>query len=70
VTGFPAGGPIGHGGGSSCSLSSCSQAAQCNIHQASITCLSSQSVGAYPEQDVDARVAMASSEHCNQTTKR
>src|SRR5215471_20909010 len=45
VTGFSAGGvmarvplmtPIGHGGGSSCSLSSCSQAAQCNIHQAFI----------------------------------
>ena len=45
VTGFSAGGvmvrvplmtPIGHGGGSSCSLSSRSQAAQCNIHQAFI----------------------------------
>jgi hypothetical protein len=30
----------------------------------------STSVGADPEQDVDARVAMASSERCNQTTKR
>jgi hypothetical protein len=48
VTGFSAGGvmvrvplmtPIGHGGGSACSLSSCSQAAQCNIHQAFIIAL-------------------------------
>src|SRR5215467_14968657 len=48
VTGFSAGGvmvrvplmtPIGYGGGSSCSLSSRSQAAQCNIHQAFIALL-------------------------------
>src|SRR5262245_55932562 len=48
VTGFSAGGvmvrvplmtSIGHGGGSSCSLSSRSQAAQCNIHQAFIIAL-------------------------------
>src|SRR5262249_3406123 len=48
VTGFSAGGvmargplmsPIGHCGGPSCSLSSCSQAAQCNIHQAFIIAL-------------------------------
>src|SRR6516165_6901291 len=48
VTGFSAGGvmvrvplmtPIGYGGGSSCSLSSRSQAAQCNIHQAFIIAL-------------------------------
>ena len=31
--------PIGYGGGSSCSLSSRSQAAQCNIHQAFIIAL-------------------------------
>ena len=31
--------PIGYGGGSSCSLSSRSQAAQCNIHQAFIALL-------------------------------
>src|SRR5436190_6913207 len=30
--------------------------------------ISSTSVGADPEQDVDAQVAMASSERCNQTT--
>jgi hypothetical protein len=31
--------PIGYGGGSSCSLSSRSQAAQCNIHQVFIALL-------------------------------